>query len=316
MAVIELLDSVRVLISNHNVNFEPVDSHEHQPGWIKIDKFFQNLKIFGSHTEDDLKSMSYEDILCCMEVIGSMKPMGLAKAIAKVFRGKDERPGLTTSYISERTVQRLTLRELIERYDINSSAVRTRTCLIAKRLDEISKGQRFLVFPDDTGKPDIDFSVSLLEELCAGQTSMSEVAYNGDVRHVFKIYEAMASYVAENPLYPGRPLRVGETCDQTLRSWAGVPKNVRQLIYMAVKSGDLLVSIDRSHAIMDLAISGGDTALSTLRQRYPRVSIKFDAAEKIGDLPKLLLELSQSTGNPFATGKKVDGPLMYPQQRQ
>jgi hypothetical protein len=62
-------DSVLALIQEHNqaiINDPPGVSSSLQdgtPGTISPDKFISNLKLFGAITEEDLKKLSYEEIL-------------------------------------------------------------------------------------------------------------------------------------------------------------------------------------------------------------------------------------------------------------
>lgn len=309
MSVEELYAKATSLIDTHNSNFPSVGDNpttgpaSHPPGYVSTHKFIQHLKLLGGTTDNRLKGMSHEDILECMEVTGPIQPRLLAKDIAKIFRDKEE-PSLNAIFTaSPRLVERMTITELITQFNANSTAIRTRTCYIAKRLDEISKGQPFLVYPDDSGKPDVQVSTALLEDLCNGLSPMTEVPYKDGIQKVYKVYDQYTQYLPENPLYPRRGLRAGETCDQTLRSWSGVERRVRQLICIAVTSGELVINLDRAHNIIDVAISSD--AWTSLVRRYPKAAVKFASLERAGSLPSLLLDSTQTTGNQLAEGKKV-----------
>jgi hypothetical protein len=123
--------------------------------------------------------------------------------------------------------------------------------------------------------------------------------------------ELPENYADENPLYRGRPLRPDGTCDQTNRSWEGVPLEVRQFIAFAAEYHDGIDvtgkgGLDRAHQAMDMALALD--ALEKLRKRYPEIAIDFDEDKKLGKLPTLQIPLGQPIaaqevgGDPFPVG--------------
>lgn len=312
MSVESLYEAATDLIKQHNSHLTPSNIEDRDPdGHVNPVSFISRLKIFGGTSEDRLKGMSYEDILDCMEVTGPIKPKLLAKDVAKLFRGKDDpaaqlRERATQAYLSKRRVEQMDLTELFSNYNPHTTAVSARTCPVAARISEMSKGRPCLVFVDEqAGTVNVELSVKLLVDSLTmpSYTPLGEVVTPTGVKKTFRVYERPFHLLQENPLYPGRPLRLEDVCDQTGRSWAGVDRRVKQLVWLAVKHGHLIVTIDRAHDVLDIAV--GDNAMSKLEQRYPKAAVKFREAESTGALPQLFISQSQ-TQSPFAGGRKVN----------
>jgi len=128
---------------------------------------------------------------------------------------------------------------------------------------------------------------------------------------VYRLGERLDAYADMNPLYPSRPLRSGEECDQTGRSWLGVDMDIRQLLYIAIcSSGELNIkTVADANDVMDRVMTK-DCTLDTLRPRYPHASQLFDEQEKQGKLPLMKIKLGGSSNsksnNPFgATESKI-----------
>lgn len=261
--------------------------------------FIENIKLAGGTTEERLKSFSYEDILSCLGryesismfgmdnpngpqtfEVPKIKPVALAKDIAKIFRGKEAESTVNKTVISVKKADKMTLLELVQNY------IPEEDNAVSKRLESIAKNQAFIVFNDK--EVDVDATFKLLKEIRDGFPSRTE--YN--LKKVYKVGFVPDKTFDENPLYKNRPLRPDGTCDQTNRSWDGVPLEVRQLIRIAIDENELIVDIDKSHAILDIAIS--DDPFGKLARRYRKSAIKFEELKKIGRLPLLKVCLHQA----------------------
>lgn len=300
MSLQEKFESARTLLSEHNAALG-----ESTIGKIDADEFIQNIKLAGGTTEERLKGFSYEDILQCMVLNHKqgIKPVALAKDIAKIFRGKDEGSAeKDTRPVTAKKADRMSLKELIEAYDCEES-----TNPVGKRLKEISRGEKFIVF--DTGRiVDVETSLKLLREVKDGYSARENIEVNGDIKEVHAVGDIPDNFVDENPLYRNRPLRPDGTCDQTNRSWNGVSTKVRQLIRVAIDTGVLKdISFERVHDIMDLVME--DKAFEKLSKRYPSAAVEFKKLEGLGKLPTLKLVLKKEAGRsnrPFDKAKKVN----------
>lgn len=293
------IDSALTLVREHN----EACGGEGKPGYVNPDAFISCLKASGGTNEARLGDLSHEDILACIpgEVQNgvTIKPRVLAKQIAQIFRSnkpeaEEKRP------VSTKKVEKMTVRELVENFDPEdySSAV-------GKRLAEIAKNEPFIVY--DNGRVvNIEATLKLLLEIKSGYKGREDVDVGGTTKRVYRLGELPENYADENPLYRDRPLRPDGTCDQTGRSWEGVPLAIRQLVRVAMDEGELSVNIETAHNILDMVMEAD--ALSKLRKRYRKASVQFDELEKTGDLPKLKIELGSSGGGkpgPFHDGKRV-----------
>lgn len=276
---------------------------EGKPGFINSEAFINCLKVSGGTSEERLSALSHEDILACMpgHMVGGteVKPRVLAKDIASIFRSnqvkaEEKRP------ISTKKADKMTPRELVESFDPEDYANS-----VGERLSTISRGEPFVVYLEGR-MVDVETTFKLLMEIKGGFPGRNDVDVAGNIKKVYKIGDLPENYADENPLYRDRPLRPDGTCDQTGRSWEGVDLAIRQLIRVAMDLGELKVTHETAHDIMDMALEAG--ALKNLRTRYRKSAVKFDELAKTGDLPKLKIALGVSeegdTTN-FPEGKKV-----------
>ena len=298
MSYQDKVDRALALIQEHNEAIGEEKKSVH----IDADKFIDCIKFSGGTSEDRLRSMSHEDILDCLpsfdlvqDHLRKVKPKALAKAIAGAWRDKIKEEGRP---VSSRKAERLTLPELIEAFDPEES-----DNPVAEILKKKSKGNAFIVF--DTGRQvNRTNTLKLLQELKEGYPPRKDIDVDGKIKKVYKIGNLPDNFAEENPLYSGRPLRLDETCDQTGRSWSGIPLEVRQLIRLAVKSGEVEVSIDKAHDLLDVALQ--ENAFDNLAKRYRNAAVKFDELEGTGDLPKLKVALGNAgNSHPFEGGRKV-----------
>jgi hypothetical protein len=300
MTVQEMFDAALAVVNEHNSVVG-----QGNPGYLDPNQFQQCIKAAGGTTGDRLKSLSYEDILACMPSANGVKPIALAKDIAKIFRGK-ENPTNTHEArpVSAKKADKMTLRELVEAYDPEESENP-----VGKRLKEISRGEKFIVFA--SGRTvDVESTVKLLQEVKQGYPGRDNYDVGGDIKEVHRVGDLPDNFVDENPLYRQRPLRPDGTCDQTNRSWNGVPMMVRQLIRVAMDTSSLKdISFERVHDIMDMVMD--TAAFAKLSQRYPQATVEFKKLESIGKLPtlKLVLKVEKGAGRsnrPFDNAKKVE----------
>lgn len=294
MSYNDRIDAALAAIKQHN---EAVGG-EGKPGYLNPDDFISKIKAYGGTSEERLSAMMWEDILACMP--GDSKPTMLAKDIAKVFRKSeqanqqsDKRP------VSGKKAEKMTPRELVEAFDPEDSSNP-----VGVRLAAISKGEKFIVYSD--GRiVNVDATFKILTEIKGGYSGRDDVDVGGVIKKVYRIGELPENYADENPLYRDRPLRPDGTCDQTGRSWEGVDLAVRQLIRVAMDTGELKVTHELAHNTLD-AVMEAD-ALKKLRSRYRKAAVEFDTLAKTGDLPSLKIPLDGGSEgkNPFDGGKQV-----------
>jgi hypothetical protein len=309
MSYQSILDSALTVIRNHN---DVVGKD--QPGYVDLDKFQNALKQFGATSEESLSKLKWEDILECLAPALAkdtlLSPKQLAKDIASVFRQSKEPEENAPVYVSDKRAQRMTLKELVECFDPEEP-----TSSVGKRLKSISKGNPFIVFSSGRQINTVA-TLRLLQEIKQGFPARDAFSVNDKPYKVYRIGELPDNYAEENPFYVGRPLRPDGTCDQTGRSWAGIPLNVRQFLRVGMKGPQISIkSIDDVHFYLDLIVNS-ENPLKTLRQRYQHTSILFDELEKKNELPQLRVALGNDSKeesnqkrtkrNPFEEGKEVE----------
>lgn len=305
MSIQEKFDAARSVVEQHNV----VLGGETASGYVNPDNFINCIKLAGGTTEDRLKALSYEEILLCLPhgLAGGppIKPIGLAKDIAKIFRGREDSTNTHEARpVSAKKADKMTLRELVESYDPEESENP-----VGKRLKEISRGEKFIVFANGRAV-DVETTVKLLSEVKGGYDGRENIEVTGEIKEIHRVGDLPDNFVEENPLYRNRPLRPDGTCDQTNRSWNGVTMQVRQLMRVAMDNGSLKdISFERVHDIMDMAMDAD--AFNKFAKRYPAAAVEFKKLESVGKLPTLKLILKKDKGagrtnRPFDNAKKVE----------
>lgn len=279
----------RETIEQHNSNVTE-DSNK-----VDFDKFLEKLRNMGGSSDEALKAVSWEDLHDCHD--GGL-PQIMARRLAYVFRQDSTDDGGGSAYISPKKVHSLSRKELVERYDPKDVK-----SPVGKRLKDLSNGKAFIVF-SNAGKILVDASVKLLEAIIDGLPEVKTTFVEGRPLPVYNIGDRPDAYADANPLYPNRPLRADEVCDQTGRSWAGVDVSIRQLLYIAISESEELEinTVADAGDTMD-RVMAKDTTLDTLRSRYPDASQLYDEQEKEGRLPLLKIKLGGPSqgkkNNPF-----------------
>lgn len=279
------IDAATALIEKHNAA---------APNKIESAKFVECLKTNGGTTDDALKLSSWEDLIDCG------LPKLLARQVAEIFRKApvETKPESSASkYVSDKRAASMTFKELVERYDPVEH-----DNPVGKRLAEITKGQPCIAF-DASGNVLVEASTKEVKSLRDGFDPRDSVNVDGIPTKLYRVGERPRDLLDENPLYAGRPLRDGE-CDQTNRSWEGVPEVVRQLLWIAVND-TRDVDIDQlktAHDMIDLAVRSD--AEKAIRARFKKTSLRHDDLKAEGKLPTLKLPRgSTRKNNPFGSNR-------------
>ena len=268
------IQSARKIVEEHNSN---------STSEINFDDFLSKLSELGGTSEEALQAASWEDLEECG------LPRIMARRMTHIFRQNVDGENGKSAYVSDKKASVLSPKELVERYnprDIKNP--------VGKRLKDLSDGKRFVVFHDN-GRVNVEETVKLLEDIMNGMEEVKTAFVDTRPFPVYHIGERLDAYADKNPLYPTRPLRSNETCDQTGRSWSGVDMNIRQLLYIALTSSGELEINKASDAVdvMDMVMAK-DCTIDTLRPRYPHASQLFDEDVKMGTLPLMKIKLGGS----------------------
>ena len=266
------IKSARESIEAHNSNVE---------NKIDFDTFLEKLQNLGGTSEETLAACSYEDLGECG------LPIILAKMISRIFRQKNGEGSSKSSYVSSRKAEVMTISELLERYNPRDSHN-----AVGDRLNKLSNKENCIVFTE-SGTVNVEVSVNLLNAIIDGHDRITSTIVEEKVFQVYKIGDKPDIYVNLNPFYD-KPLRPGDICSKTLRSWKGISDVVRHIIHIAFKNtGEIkMADIDTIHTIMDYAEK--KYAETYFRMKYPRASLTYDELVKTNSLPSLKIKLSTS----------------------
>jgi hypothetical protein len=285
------LDAALVILGEYNAAIG-----QDNPGYVDADQFVSNLKALGATSEEDLggsagSGLKWESILQCLNaarIPAPVQPQKLAEKIAKAWRPEQPVEESTKVAVSAKKAEKMTLRQLVETLDPEEPE-----SPVAKRLNGWAKGNPFIVY--SAGRTvNVDVTFEQINALKSGHPPVDMTLVEGIPVRVWRLGELPEHTAKENPLYPDRPLRPDESCDQTLRSWTGVTQEVRQFLRVALREGSQrggfdITSIKDANDHIDEALSND---VNALRRRYPRVSIIFDDLRKKGKLPQLEVDLS------------------------
>tara|TARA_Y100000310_G_scaffold339480_1_gene432265 strand:- start:10295 stop:11179 length:885 start_codon:yes stop_codon:yes gene_type:complete len=283
----------RELVEGHNSNVEDADK-------VDIDQFLDKLRKAGGTNEGALR-------VCSFEALGRMgMPELLAQQIAKnIFRGDSDTSSGVSSYVGPKKLAAMSIKDLLERYDPKDD-----DSPVAKKLSSLAKKSTFIVFNDD-GSLDKAASEKLLNEL--RETGVARSIYVADgmsPREVFKVGDKPNTFAEKNPLYKGRLLYPDGTCDQTNRSWKGVPLEVKQLIYLATRVTHEITDLTKlaAETYIDKAVDPGQQ--SGLHNLLQQASIELKRLHALGEAPTLKVPRQQvgngnkRTNQPFAAHKE------------
>ena len=217
-------------------------------------------------------------------------PKLLIKQIVQIFQGTDEKKE-RAGYVSPRQVERMSFEQLLGYYNPDEENP------VSAKLKELSKGQQFIVFLDGGGV-DIESSTILLKEIRGGFKARPTGLFQTKegYRPIYGLGANPDRTADENPLYRGRTLRPAGTCDQLNRSWAGFDIKVRQFLALAVETGELKVTLDTAHNVLDqvLAETDVDALLKKASVRYQKASVLFAERTVEGTLPTLKIKMGKA----------------------
>lgn len=288
MSYASRIEAVRQLIKEHN-DALGVNS----PSKVNADDFISKLQAAGGTNEERIKRVDHADLLDFLPTVTvadengvvseAIKPVFLMKDIANALRGKGEEDDGPRPQASAKKADKMSYKELVDAFDpedIDSA--------VARRLKSLSRGEPFVVF--STGRiVDTTSTLKLFLEVKNGYEGLRNFEVDGDIKQVYCIGELPDNFADENPLYAGRPLRPDGSCDQTGRSWENVPQEVRQLIRLAVDGGELEVTIENAHNVLDIVMNSN--ALARLKARYREAAVNFTKLAATGELPTLKVAL-------------------------
>jgi hypothetical protein len=269
MSYQQKLTEARALLEQHNSQINSATK-------LDVEKFFQNLANSGGTNDATLAQCTWEDL----QEFGL--PRLLAKQVASIFRVKEEK--VEKPVLKKSKVEAMTVGELISCYD-----PRTPVSLVTTRLSELMDDKRFIVFNND-GSVNASVSTKLAQEVLDGYPERELYSVDDVPTKTYKIGERPDQSFDENPLYPGRVLRPDGDCDQTNRSWSGVPLEVRQTLYLSVtKTGELKInSINDAHNVLDLVVGKEDAeAVKTVRRRFAKATALLKELQQQNKAPSL-----------------------------
>lgn len=280
----EKMQIIRSIIDEHNKSVTTTNQ-------VDFDSFLSCLQSMGGTTDDAIKQCDWMDFSDC-----GLPRLIAKQAISKISEPK-ERVQSTfnhdpVSYISREKSLQMSVAELLSVYDpfdIDNE--------VGRRLRQKSKGLPFLVFLDDYSV-DIPISSAILEEVVKGYPSR-EIASRSDgvPCRVYRIGEQPEAFADENPIYPGHILRPGGICDQTEMSWSNISMKSRQIIRVALESGEIRIeSLQDAYDLMDFLVNyPSDDLESVLLRRFKKSAITLIEMMQVGRAPILRLPLGENS---------------------
>lgn len=286
MSHTDKIQSAISLIEEHNNALDPADEK------VDITKFQKELKKLGGTTDSALAQCTWEDLENCGI------PRILARKIATVFR-VESKPERDPKFVSEKDAQRMNPLYLLQAYNPNDP-----TSPVTKRLKDLSRGQKFIVFGAG-GEVNAAESYAILKEIMKGFDGKDSVEIDGKFYRCYVVGDTIGELVDEDPLFQGQPLRPDGTSDRIGRSWAGVSQYVRQLLYVAANlTRELAVTTDKANDILDVA-KDSDADVK-FRQRYRKAALQLAELIEEGKAPTLKVKLGavQRRNDPFYQHKQ------------
>lgn len=283
------LDAAIAAITDHN------NSVGDESDKVDCDKFVTALKKMGGTSEASLASSSWEDLENCG------LPRILARTVSGLFRseGASETPEKIVDDDPVKHAARLKPEGLVAEYDLDNPFNP-----YGKRLQEIVaklRGYRFIIL-DDEGNVNVPASQKELKRLIDGYPQRAQVSVDGGVRKTYAVGDRPNRYVQEHPVSAAVPLDSDGRSDKGV-PWGKLDLEIRQLIHIAVETKELVPGRYEEFDLFDM-IEGKE--FEHLATRYPKAAVRFKDLEGLGDLPKLVVQLSNTNGG---SGDKPQNPF-------
>lgn len=243
-------------------------------------------------TEEALDLLGYKDLLEYRDSEGKRIPEPLAKELLRLCRGADrderEKIKVIVDATPEAEAARLSLRELIERYDPDdpSNAFGTRLATIAGK-DNKQNPNTFLIFDGDELNRGATFKE--LERLRAGFSSRSIATYDGIPYETFAIGDRPARYKEQSPWNPQEALYHGESNAGV--AWGKLPLNTRQLVSIASTSNlpdfQKYTEMELFAVLERYELDEKNSSFKRAARLFPAAAIQFHDLARKGSLPSL-----------------------------
>ena len=278
----EKIASARAIIENYN-------SSPDKEAPIDFDEFLKKLKAAGGVTDAALTVVAWEDF--DGKLLPKL-PAYIARQISNIFRVvKSSGSGA----ITEKRASVLSHAELLAHYASDKFNAEGH---VGKRLQELSKGGRFLVFKEDNTLNQ-EASLVCLDEIVDGHEPREVFIGNDGVPYeTYPVGHKPNNLAPENPLLRGEALRgADEACSKTHRKWSTVPQKIRVLLRLALDSRELVIDqVGRIHDTLDLLVGKTpEVMLTTVNQRFPKAALKYRELEAAGNLPTLKINKNSTT---------------------
>jgi len=264
---------------------------------VDVDKFVADVKALGGTTAELLSLIAWEQL----EDLGL--PVLLAKQVATIFRGAAT-PASQTGPATAAPARRMTAsmaerapdRDLLANFDPNRAGD-----VVATELRKRSGDRRFLVYTENG--VDVEASLTLLTELTVQhEPERDTFVVGGTVRRVYSVGQQPPQPVPEHPLLPGTSLRRSDGTDDKGIPWGRLDLELRQLVRIAVQTGELVPASIDHHDLYERVERIGWDGLAT---RYPKAAVRFSELRDSGQLPPLMM--LKSAGQTSAAGLPFGG---------
>ena len=257
--------------------------------------------------EDDLQEARWEDIEECGV------PKIKARRISRIFRDSAEQlEGNLPQKVSiditsdpDKHAKTLTPVQLVDYYDPDNP-----TNPYGTKLKQDAGNRRCIVFNHD-GSLNVEMTKQMVEEICDLQyPERPNVVVDGVPAPIYQVGYRPDRFADENPVRPGTPLRPDGCSDKGV-GWGKLPMDIRQLVYLGTKSGEL------KDNELDLFEKVESKTFAEVAKRCPNAAVKFKELENLGTLPQLKIRLGGTEGyvtggmiypkdnNPFTRGHRV-----------
>lgn len=280
---------------------------------IDFEDFLKKLKQAGGTTDAALCECKWEDFdsfgISIANTATPGIPLLVARQIVNVFRSRPQKP----KFVTEKKTLGMSLNDLLECFDPKDAESPT-----GKRLKELSKSQRFLVFNEDNSL-NKEASLNCLNEILEGHEPREiYVDSNGIPLETRPIGFRPNDFAAENPLLAGQTLRgADESCGKTFRSWKEIPHKIRVLLRLALDTRELVIDqVGRIHDTLDLfTLPGKDKAIKAdetgmylvITKRFPKAILRYRELEQTNCLPplKIVRNFSKKHDPFFGSGNRT-----------
>jgi hypothetical protein len=273
---------IREFVARYNEAAHTQPKKAAQVTALDADQIINQLAGLGAITNETLAALSVADLESACGV-----PKAVAAALCNAIRlGTKQADPISRP--RKKQVQSMSLTQLLENYnpkDFGAPLTRELQRRLASNPNSSSDSPAVIVFQDD-GRVDVATSEKLIQEYMLGDETPTYCSTASGLKPTYAVGELPQHIIEIHPITGERLRSSGEGKDGF--NWLKCSLECRQMLHLAVQSGELAEDIDRVTLVQIYRMAADEQAgLGLLQQAFPEAAMQFMEDKMVGGLPPL-----------------------------